>query len=457
MLNLFSHFKEKLHNTDVRSKKMYTNTAAMIVIKGVSILISLMSAPIMLHHVNRADYGVLLTLTSIVSWVGMMDVGLGNGLRNTLAKMLAECDFSGAKKAVSSSYAALAIYVGLLISVFLVASPFIDWRDVLNSPTSDIHDINGLATVVFIAFCVQFLLGLIYSILFAFQMPALQSLITFVAQVFTFIALVIQVYVYDITSVFQIGAVNCLMPPAVLLMSTIILFSTKLKIVSPAFSLIDLRSVSSIMSLGVKFFVLQVITIVIFQANSVIITHVVGPEAVVEYNMAFKYISILTLVFNIIITPIWSATTDAYVRSDFDWIRKTLLMSRKFCILAIGAGLFMTLLSKQIYALWLGKDVIDINYTTTALVLLYVSFEMLYKVYGTIINGTGKIFAQMVITGVIAICYVPLAITLGRKFGLSGVLVANSLVFLLNYMWSRIQCKKLLESGSIEKKGFWYK
>ena len=176
-------------------------------------------------------------------------------------------------------------------------------------------------------------------------------------------------------------------------------------------------------------------TIVLFQANSIIITRVVGPEAVVEYNMAFKYISVLTMVFNIIITPIWSATTYAYVRSDFAWIRKTLSVSRKICFLAITAGLLMTILSKPIYTLWLGKDSIDISYTTTGLVYLYISFEMLYKVYGTIINGTGKVFAQMVITGAIAICYIPLAVFLGKNLGLPGILIANSMVFFLNYVW----------------------
>ena len=63
---------------------MRKNTIAMLIIRGLSIFISLLFAPIMLHHVNRADYGVLMTLTSLVSWVGLMDVGLGNGLRNKI-------------------------------------------------------------------------------------------------------------------------------------------------------------------------------------------------------------------------------------------------------------------------------------------------------------------------------------------------------------------------------------
>ena len=433
---------------------MYKNTAIMVFIKGFSILISLMSAPIMLHHVNRADYGVLLTLTSIVGWVGMMDIGLGNGLRNKLPEMLAKGDLQGAKKAVTSSYAALTMYVGLLISIFLVSSSYIDWRNVLNSPMSDAEEINGLAAVVFIAFCVQFLLGLIVSILYAYQMPAANSLISFVSQVVTFIALIVQVYIFKVSSVFQIGAVNCLIPPLIMLLATIFLFATKLREVAPTFKMIDFKYVSGILSLGVKFFILQIITIVIFQANSIIITRVVGPEAVVEYNMAFRYISVLTMFFNIMITPIWSATTDAYVRGDFAWIRKTLYLSRKICLIAIVGGILMTIFSKQVYTLWLGKGAIDISYTTTGLVCLYVSFEMLYKVYGTIINGTGKVFAQMVITGFIAICYVPLALLLGKILGLSGVLIANSAVFILNYLWSKVQCSKILNDTAY---GFWGK
>lgn len=454
MNSFISIIKNKYKNTDGRSKKMYKNTAIMVFIKGCSILISLMSAPIMLHHVNRADYGVLLTLTSIVGWVGMMDIGLGNGLRNKLPEMLAKGDLQGAKKAVTSSYAALTMYVGLLISIFLVSSSYIDWRNVLNSPMSDAEEINGLAAVVFIAFCVQFLLGLIVSILYAYQMPAANSLISFVSQVVTFIALIVQVYIFKVSSVFQIGAVNCLIPPLIMLLATIFLFATKLREVAPTFKMIDFKYVSGILSLGVKFFILQIITIVIFQANSIIITRVVGPEAVVEYNMAFRYISVLTMFFNIMITPIWSATTDAYVRGDFAWIRKTLYLSRKICLIAIVGGILMTIFSKQVYTLWLGKGAIDISYTTTGLVCLYVSFEMLYKVYGTIINGTGKVFAQMVITGFIAICYVPLALLLGKLLGLSGVLIANSAVFILNYLWSKVQCSKILNDTAY---GFWGK
>ena len=454
MFSIKTQIRKKFIGTDSRSKKMYKNTVAMIGIRGVSMILTLISAPIMLHHVDRADYGVLLTLTSIVGWVGYMDVGLGNGLRNKLPEFLAKGDFHSAKKIVSSCYVTLAIYVALIIVIFLMVSPFVDWLGVLNSPTSDAGEIRGLTNVVFIAFCIQFLFGLINSILFAYQMPAFQSLFTFVGQFIALIALVIQVYVFDVTSVLQIGAVNSMIPPLVLFLGSIGLFRTKLKEIAPSFKLFEFKSVGSILSLGLKFFVLQMITIVLFQANSIIIARVVSPEAVVEYNLAFKYVSLLTMIFTIVITPVWSATTDAYVRKDFAWINKTISLSRKVCIASIFIGVLMVLASKFVYGIWLGKGTIDINYSTTSLILLDISFEMLYKVYGTIINGTGKVFAQIILTGVIAIIYIPLAILLGKLFGLSGVLIANAIVFALNYLWSKVQCNKLISQTAT---GIWNK
>lgn len=447
-----SFIKDRFFKSDARSVKMRKNSIAMLGIRGLSIFISLLSAPIMLHHVNRADYGVLMTLTSLVSWIGLMDIGLGNGLRNKIPQYYAEGNILKAKEAVSSCYAALALYVGSLIALFVAVSPFCDWLRILNSPKSDASEILGLANVVFIAFCLQFLFGLLNSVLFAYQMPAFNSIFGLIGQVAALIALIIQVYIFDVQSVFQIGSINCLLPPLVLFVASVFLYKGRLRDVAPSFKLINLKTVNGIMGLGMKFFVLQIITIVLFQANAIIIAQAVGPESVVEYNLAFKYISVVTMFFNIAITPIWSATTDAYVKKDFAWIKKTITYGKNIFFVTIIIGCIMLVMSKYIYRVWLGADTITISYSTTGLVLLYTSFEMLYKIYGTIINGTGKVYAQMIITGIVAIIYIPMAYILGLNWGLLGVLVANVFVFAINYLWSKFQCLMLINKKA---KGIW--
>lgn len=56
------------------------------------------------------------------------------------------------------------------------------------------------------------------------------------------------------------------------------------------------------MSLGLKFFIIQVATILIFQTSNIIITQTLGPESVTVYNIAYKYFFALGMLFMIILS-----------------------------------------------------------------------------------------------------------------------------------------------------------
>ena len=439
---------------DERTKKMKRNTLSMLVVKGLSVLISLAYVPLMLKYVDRTDYGILLTLTSIVHWVGMLDIGLGNGLRNSLTKNLADHDYNKAKESVSSCYAALALYVSIVVLIFVCVAPFLSWQSILNAPNNPESELLNLTIVVFVSFCVQFVINLFTSILYACQIPAYTSYIMLTTQAVNFVIVWMMIHFFGMTSIMEIGSVTCLTPPVILLAYSIILFRKKLAHIAPSFNRIRLNSVNSILALGIKFFVLQIVTIVLFQANNIIITQTVGPKAVVIYNVAYKYIGMILIIFNIINAPVWSAVTDAYVREDFGWMKKTLVYLRKMFFIILSGGVLMVVVSPIVYKLWLGEDTINIPITVTLLVLAYCAFEILYRIYGTFINGTGKLHMQMIITSIIAVIYVPSAFQLGKAIGLEGILIANTFVFIANYIWSKIQCDKIINKKAT---GLWNK
>ena len=52
----------------------------------------------------------------------------------------------------------------------------------------------------------------------------------------------------------------------------------------------------------------------IFQVINIIISRNLGPIAVTQYNVAYKYYNVLNMASVIILTPFWSAFTDAYVK-----------------------------------------------------------------------------------------------------------------------------------------------
>ena len=83
-----------------RSVNVKKNIVLMILIKGCSILLSLLLVPLTLDYVDNECYGVWLALSSMVVWISFFDIGINNGLRNKLTAALAHNDYNLGRKYV---------------------------------------------------------------------------------------------------------------------------------------------------------------------------------------------------------------------------------------------------------------------------------------------------------------------------------------------------------------------
>ncbi|MCK7523619.1 MAG: hypothetical protein MZV64_41275 [Ignavibacteriales bacterium] len=72
--------------------------------------------PVTLNYLGKTEYGIWLTLASILSWLINLDFGLGNGLRNKLAEALALNDIKLARIYVSTAYAVFS--VGIISCIY---------------------------------------------------------------------------------------------------------------------------------------------------------------------------------------------------------------------------------------------------------------------------------------------------------------------------------------------------
>lgn len=445
-------FKIKGTQRSVRAKK---NIVAMVGIKGISLGISLLYVPLLLHSMNSVNYGIWLTLTSIVSWITMCDIGLGNGLRNKLAEAIAASDYSLAKTYVSTAYISILLIVCVLLFVFCILSNFfLSWNSILNAPNIDVFELNLLINIVFLAFGVNFVLSLMNSVLFALQMPAISSILTTVGQLLSFIIVLVLVKFFGISSLLVLGCIISIVPVIVLLISSILLFTGKYEYLAPSFKYVDFTKIKDILVLGVKFFALQIVTIILYQSNNLIIMHVVSNEAVVEYNIAFKYMNTLLMIYTIIVTPLWSATTEAYIKRDLQWIMNVVKKMNKLAFLFILIGLFMLFISDFVYCIWLNLPKSNVSMTTTCLIYFYVVGNILYANYGYILNGIGKLNLQILLTTILAFFYLPFSYLLGHRYGLSGILFIFAVIAIMNFIWSKIQFSKIISGKAY---GIWNK
>lgn len=80
-----------------------------------SIALSLAIVPVTVNYVNGEQYGIWLTISSIVAWIGYFDLGLGHGLRNKYAVAKARGNVKLIKQLISTTYI---LFVAIFAIIF---------------------------------------------------------------------------------------------------------------------------------------------------------------------------------------------------------------------------------------------------------------------------------------------------------------------------------------------------
>jgi O-antigen/teichoic acid export membrane protein len=232
-------------------------------------------------------------------------------------------------------------------------------------------------------------------------------------------------------------------PVVVLFVASFWFFSSRYKIYRPSIKSVDFSKAGDLFNLGVKFFIIQIQAVFLYQANNIIIAQLFGPEQVTPYNVAFKYFSVLLMVFTIVITPFWSAFTDAWATQEIQWVKNIM---RRLMILWIGlfvAGVIMLICSPWIYTIWVG-DKVKVTYTMSTLVATWILIRAWNSIFSHFLNGVGKVSLQLVIGFFVALINIPLSIFLGKLIGIEGIFLTNIFMSVVTVFILPIQYKKLI-------------
>lgn len=440
----------KTNRSSERSTNIIRNIIFSFSIKGVSILVSLLLVPMTIRYINPDQYGIWLTLSSIVQWFLFLDIGFGHGLRNRFAEAKATNNYDNAKEYISTTYICIGIIFTVVWLLFLLVNYFLDWSKILNAPEYMIKELSTTALIVVSFFCLQMILKLINIILIADQQPAKSAFFDMLGQV---LALII-IFVFTKTtegSLVYLALALGFCPVFVMLISSFWFYSHDYKLYKPSFRTFKKDLLKDIFNLGVKFFVAQVAAIVIYQSANIIIAQLFSPGKVTEYNIAYKYFSFPFNLILIIITPMWSAYTDAYTKKDRLWMRNSLKKMRKAFYVVLILSTIMLIFSPKVYSFWVGSSV-NIPFSYSFFIYLYMMLLIWVSIHIYTINGIGKVKLQFYFSLCEIVMFIPVSVSLGKLFGVSGVLSAMIVFVLIRAIWSPIQLNKLI-NGDAE--GLW--
>ena len=438
------------HQRSVKAKK---NILSSLFLKGTSIVVNLILIPLTIDYLNPTNYGIWITLTSVIAWFNLFDVGLGNGLRNKFAIAKAKGDHELARTFISTTYAIITAIAFFIFVLFIILNQFLDWGEILNT-SDNLLELEKLIFIVFTVFCFQFVVKLINVIFIADQRPAMSKAINTLASLVSLLVVIILIKTTE-GSLLYLGASFSLINLIIPFFAGLWFFNTTYKQYKPSIKYVDLTYMKELLSLGTQFFIMQGAALIVFMTDNLIITQVSGPQDVTPYNVAFKYFGIITIFFTIITTPYWSAFTEAYIKKENDWIKNTILTVMKLWIVFILVAIVMLLVSNFVYDLWVGSSV-KIPFLLSLVMALYVIMLSSTMIFGSFLNSIEKIRLSIYHAIFIGIVNIPLSVYFAKNLGLgsTGVMLATCCGILISMIILPIQTYKIINGTAT---GLWNK
>jgi len=437
-----------------REIKLKTSVVINALTKAVNISVNLALVPLLLSFLGVEKYGVWITIYSVVSWMNMFDLGLGNGLRLELTKAFSKKRNKEIKKLISTAYLIIGSVSLVLTILFLATNYHSDLGLLLR--VSDASSIDTSKSIVFlvisfVAILTLKLIGVIYSSL---QLVYIDSLVNVLSQIVFLCLLLFFVYFEASSLLFNVALISTIPLILIYIFLSLNFFIRKVPSLKVSLSSYSKNIATRIIKPGLNFFIIQICCVVLYSTDNFIIASIISPSAVTEYSISYKYFSFPFIIFSMYISTHWSSFIDALAKEDEVWIKQKLKIFNYLFLLLVLSYIIIYFLFDIIVPIWIGDDVLEVDFVLNKLIVIYYLISSYTSIYIYVINASGKIRLQKYLYIVIALVNIPLSIILIRIFdlGSSGVILASSLCLLLLLIFMPIQSMKILNKSS---KGFW--
>lgn len=410
---------------DSRTLNYMRQVKVSLVMRLLSVGLSFATTAILLRAMSLEHYGIWSLLISVQAWVGLFDLGIGNGLRTRVAENLAHGRTREAARLIAVGYLVFTmIFIGLaalLIPVVLT----VDWQALLNVTSISAKELKLAVGLAAFLTSVIFVTNLVNPVAAAVQKTSYTAVVGVVnAAVFTGLAMFL--YLAGWASVLTIliaqGTVTIFIN-----MGFTFWFYKKRPDLTPT-PTINLRGTRDLVSLSGGFFVIQAAMLVLFSTDRFLIVGLLSPQEVPQYDVVFKLFSLFITIQLMIGTPLWSAYTEAHQRGEYGWIGRTISTQIKVFLFLTTSCVALIFVSEPIIKAWT-DGIVKPDAGLISLMALFAVLTMWNNTFGVVLNGMGRIRIQMFAATIGAVCNIPLSIFFVQtlNFGVSGILLATTL------------------------------
>lgn len=398
--------------------------------RAVGLVVGFLLVPLCVGYLGAERYGVWITVSSTLTWLYLADLGIGNGLTNVLSSALGLGDRGAAQRHVATAFWLLTASATLIGAVFMLAWPFVDWARVFNvegrAAGLEVRALVGWAVALYLAAFPFAILEKIYAAhgegTLANAWGTADSVLTLVA-----VLAVTRTQGGLVALVLAVAGTHL----AVVLANATWLFRRHLPDLAPRWSRASWTGMREVAGPAAQFFLIQVVGLVLFSTDNVIIARVLDPAAVTPYSVAWKLFTIPTLFVSLHAPYVWPAYSEAHARRDARWIRRTVALSAgsSFAV-AVILAIPLAVFGQPLCRAWAGAAAVP----TPAVLWWMAAWAVVSSpasAVAVMLNGVGQLSGQLAYGAVAAAVNVCLSIWWARVYGTSGVIAATVVSYLV--------------------------
>ena len=436
-MRYFSDLSRRIRS-DSRLERIFRGSTTALLGRVLSIVINLISLPLTVRYLGKLEYGIWVTVSTSVTMLAVLDLGIASTLTNSISKAFAADD-----EAMARRYFATALWMttGVVLALALIAAavfPLIDWASVFH-----LAEGSPLATATrwSVGLCVGFFLlnlplTLANRVLSGYQENHIANKFAMLNSVLGLIAIVLTVCVHGglVALTLAYCAATLL---GTLLMNAWLSFLHRPGI-KPAPSAVDWRIGRELFGQGSLFFVLQLAGLAVFNTDNLIIAHFLGPQEVTPYSVAWRLCGYASMFQSLLNPTVWPAYSEAYFRGDLDWIRRQYSRIMRGSVLFVGAAaIVIGFTGRFVIRIWAGQAAVPGRLLLWCMCVWVVILSVTVN-QAMLMAATERLRVQAVSSTIAAIANLVLSILWVQRIGALGVLLATLTtytVFILAPQW----------------------
>ncbi len=400
--------------------------------KIASMLVIILGVSFTLNYLSSEKFGIWMTISSLIGLLSFLDLGIGNALTNTVSKSFSTNNRNDIKDAVTGGLFILffvAIFVFVFLTILLKLLPI----DQLFKTQNELDQIILTSLEMFVAcFSITIFSNGIQRIFHGMQLGFLVHIMLTIGSIISLVLLyyfsTLKVEINLLVFASMIGNILASIPLLIILISKdLFCFRGVLFSINSQYK--------NIINLGGAFFLIQIGTIILIGADSLIISSTIGVSGVAIFAITQRLFLFASQPMQLVNVHLWPAFADANNRQDKDYIRKTLKISIMLTLfITTLISIIIVIFSNQLISIWTSEK-IEVPIEFIYIFALWIIIESVSQPIAMFMNSCGIMKPQIFgIISLIIIC-LPLKIYLASNFGIFEMVAAYTIFFSINIVF----------------------